>query len=101
MYIVNKNKTQIVNLNQVTVIFIGADECSIKADFPTGKGCQIAKYESREAAIVAMEMLGKAIGRTDAFFFPSDEYLQTKILEQESRQTHHITGKKTKGHGGS
>ena len=101
MYIVNKTKTQIVNLEQVTAVYIGADECSIKVDFSTGKGCQIAKYDSTMAAVTALEMLGKAIGKAEAFFFPSDEYIRGKIQENSEQKQHHIAGKKTKGHGGS
>lgn len=102
MYIINKNKTQIVNLEQVTAVYIGADECSIKADFSTGKGCQIAKYDSQTAAVAALEMLGKAIGKTEAFFFPDDAYIHGQIQGQRTEQKqHYATGKKTKGHGGS
>lgn len=100
MYIINKSKTQILNLEQITVIYIGADDVSIKANFATGSGCQIEKYDSLTEAAMALEMLGKAIGRNEVFFFPDSKALKAKI--QEGKQvTHHITGKKTKGHGGS
>lgn len=101
MYVINKSKTQIVNLEQITAVYIGADECSIKADFSTGKGCQIAKYDSQAAAVVALEMLGKAIGKTEAFFFPDDAYIRGRVQERKEQEQHHVTGKKTKGHGGS
>ena len=100
MYIVNKNKTQIINTEQVTVMYIGGDECSIKADFVTGKGCLVARYDSHEAATAAMEILGRAMGHTDVFFFPKDEMVQAHIKENEQKW-HHASGKKTKGHGGS
>ena len=100
MYIVNKNKTQLLNLGQVTALYIGADDVSIKAEFATGNGCQVARYNSHEEAVTAMEMLGRAIGRGEVFFFPDSMELQAKIQEGKQKP-HHISGKKTKGHGGS
>ena len=102
MYIVNKSKTQISNLNHVTSLYIGTDNTSIKVDFINGKGCQAAKYKSHEEAVTALEMLGRAIdlGRSEAFFFPDGKELQAKIQKGEQK-AHHISGKKPKGHGGS
>ena len=105
MYIVNKSKTQLLNLEQVTALYIGADDVSaddvsIKADFTTGNGCQVARYNSRAEATAAIEMLGRAIGRSEVFFFPDSKELQAKIQDGKQK-VHHISGKKTKGHGGS
>lgn len=100
MYIVNKVKSQILNLAQVTALYIGADDISIKADFATGNGCQVARYSSHAEAVTALEMLGRSIGRNDVFFFPTDKEVQAKI-QQGSTKIYHVTGKKTKGHGGS
>lgn len=100
MYIINKSKTQIANLEQITSLYIGGDECSIKADFITGKGCQIARYSSRAAATTALELLGRAIGRAEVFFMPDDEAVLAQAKADEQKW-HHATGKKTKGHGGS
>lgn len=100
MYIVNKSKTQLLNLEQVTALYIGADDVSIKADFATGNGCQVARYNSRAEATVAIEMLGRAIGRSEVFFFPDSKEIQAKIQDGKQK-AHHISGKKTKGHGGS
>ena len=46
MYVLSKNRMQIINLEQVTAMYLGADETSIKVDFVTGKGSQIGKYVS-------------------------------------------------------
>lgn len=100
MYIVNKSKTQLLNFEQVTTLYIGADDVSIKADFTTGNGCQVARYNSHSEATAAIEMLGRAIGRSEVFFFPDIKELQAKIQDGKQK-VHHISGKKTKGHGGS
>lgn len=100
MYIVNKDKTQIVNLEQVTCLYIGGDECTIKAEFSTGKGCQIARYDSHEVAAAVIEEIGKAAGNTETFFLPDNETARAKA-KLNAQKWHHVTGKKTKGHGGS
>ena len=65
MYIINKDRTQLANMEQITALYIGTDGRSIKADFVTDKGCQIARYDTREEACAAIELFGKAIGRTE------------------------------------
>ena len=98
MFIVNKDRTQVINMNQVTVLFIGSDECSVKVNFAAGQGCQVARYNSHNAAAAAIELLGKSMANCDeVFFFPDDERVRTHAAEK----WHHATGKKTKGHGGS
>lgn len=100
MYIINKSKTQFLNLEQVSILYIGTDNVSIKADFANGKGCQVARYDSHSEALTALEMLGKAAERNKVFFFPDDKEIKAKMIV-EKQKVHHITGKKTKGHGGS
>lgn len=100
MYILNKNRTQIVNLDHVTAMYVGADETSIKVDFVTGKGCQVGKYASEKHAQKALEMLTLNIGRKEAFRMPGDEEIRG-LLEGEEGRRCNIGGKKQKGHGGS
>lgn len=102
MYIINKDKTQFLNIEQVLTMYIGADDVSIKADFVNGKGCQVARYNSHSEAVMAIEMLGNAVavGRSDVFFFPDDKEIQARMITQKQK-TYHSAGKKTKGHGGS
>lgn len=100
MYILNKSRTQIVNLDHVTAMYVGADETSIKVDFVTGKGCQIGKYASEKHAQKALEMLTLNIGRKEAFRMPADEEIRG-LLEGEEGKRCNIGGKKQKGHGGS
>lgn len=99
MIIVSKDKDSIVNMEQVTNIFVGNDGYTVKAAFANGSGCQLGRYNSPIANKV-IEMIGLAVGRTEVYFLPNDEAVAAKM--NETKQTyHHVTGKKTKGHGGS
>lgn len=61
MYVLSKNRMQIINLEQVTAMYLGADETSIKVDFVTGRGSQIGKYVSDTYAKKALELLILAV----------------------------------------
>lgn len=100
MFIVSKDKKAIINTEQITSIYIGADSCTIKADFGNGKGCQIARYSSEKASQVAMDILANSFGKSDICFMPEDNSINARLNFVEQKY-HHITGKKTKGHGGS
>ena len=101
MYVLSKNRMQIINLEHVTAMYLGADVTSIKVDFVTGRGSQIGKYVSDTYAKKALELLILAIGRRgEAFSMPTDEEIRELLGNQESKN-HNIGGKKQKGHGGS
>lgn len=100
MFIVNKNKSSIVNMSQITVMYLGADNCTVKADYQNGNGCQLGRYNSEAAARMAMEIVANSMGKTEVCFMPEDSAVNAKINLVEQKQ-HHISGKKTKGHGGS
>jgi hypothetical protein len=100
MYIISKDHKSIVNLALSTSVYVGADGCSLKADFENGKGCQIGRYNSDVEARAAIEIISANVGKTEICYMPSDETVRAKLDVTERRQ-HHISGKKTKGHGGS
>lgn len=100
MYIVSKDKKAIVNTEQITSIYIGADGCTLKADFGNGKGCQIGRYMSEKECQTAIEIIAGSFGKADVCFMPEDSAISAKINTGEQKQ-HHISGKKPKGHGGS
>lgn len=100
MYIVSKDRNSIVNMSQMTALFVGADNCTIKADYHNGKGCQLGRYNSEAAAKTAIEIISNSVGKSDICFMPDDNAVNAKINLGEQKQ-HHISGKKTKGHGGS
>lgn len=99
MFIVSKERDNIINTSQITNIFAGGDGYTVKAAFANGSGCQIGRY-SRPVANKVIEMIGLAAGRTEVYFMPQDEEVDAKQNAEQTRY-HHITGKKTKGHGGS
>lgn len=103
MFIVGKDKETVANTEFVTNIYIGIDNCSIKANFIDGKGCQIAKYNSEEQAQIAMEILLNDLekGKSGVCIFMPDENAIKAKLNSKEQKYHHLTGKKTKGHGGS
>lgn len=41
MFLVSKDKNSIVNMLQMKVVYLGSDNCTIKADYQNGKGCQL------------------------------------------------------------
>lgn len=100
MYIVSKDKKSIINTEQITSIYVGADGCTLKADFENGKGCQIGRYMSEKECQIAIEIIAENIGKSDVCFMPKDSFINAKI-NLEEQKTHHISGKKTKGYGGS
>lgn len=100
MFIVNKDRSAIINTEQITTIYVGADNCTIKADYRNGNGCQLGRYNSETAARIAIGMVADIIGKAEVCFIPDDNSVNAKINLGEQKQ-HHISGKKTKGHGGS
>ena len=100
MFLVSKDKKAIVNMSQITSIYIGADGCTLKADFENGKGCQIGRYKSEKESQTAIQIISESVGKNEMFFMPQDDSINAKLNLAEQK-THHITGKKTKGHGGS
>lgn len=100
MYIVSKDERSIVNAEQITSIYIGADGCTIKADFENGKGCQIGRYMSEKACRIAIKILAEDSVRNSVCRMPTDAAINARISLEEVK-AHHISGKKTKGYGGS
>lgn len=102
MIIISKDKKHIINFDYVTDIFIGSNEVSIKINFSNSKGCELERYCNQEDTNVAMEMLCDAISRkASKFEMPTEKQIQAKIVQYHDTLSRHISGKKTKGHGGS
>lgn len=99
MYLINKNKDSIVNLDKITNIFIGADNLTLKANFLDKTGCQLAKYNSREETFIALEMLFENFNK-NIYKVPSENEIKNRILSNE-KKVRHIKGKKQKSYGGS
>lgn len=101
MYIITKNKRHIVNLSHVAEMFIGNDGVSIKINFDNGGRYELERYNSPRETETAMEMLCDAVGKVETFRLPTEKEIQAKLVQTHDGIPHHITGKKSKGHGGS
>ncbi len=101
MFIVTKDGKSIINARYVTSIYMGVDKCCIKADFENGKGCQIARYDTDKYSEIAMNVIADSIRRDETIcYMPDDKGVKAR-LNIEEQKYHHLTGKKTKGRGGS
>lgn len=104
LIIVNKGRNDAYNINHVTNFYIGSDGCSIKVSAGSAtRGGILGKYSSYEETRKAFEILLDGIARNDTeiLYMPSDTEVTGKLKAQPQQAYHHITGKKTKGHGGS
>ena len=75
MIVVNKQRTSLINMDHISCIYMGVDG-SLKANYAAGDGCQIARYNTPDEAVRAR-------------------------IAASGQKYHHVTGKKTKSHGGS
>lgn len=96
MIIMSLNGSNLINMEQVENIFLGADRKSVKANMVSRSGCELAKYSDYECCKYALEALFLAIKNEDkAFQFPKEEDMK------HARQYHfHCTSRKV-SHGGS
>ena len=100
MYVISKDGNSIVNMDHVTSIYIGADGCTVKADFANGKGYQLGRYDSMQECLIAVEIVAEKLETRKNSCLPSDSVVSAKLRLVRQEQ-HHISGKKTKSHGGS
>ena len=57
-------------------------------------------YNSDQEARKAVEIVADSIGTMEVCYMPDDDSVKAR-MNLEEQKYHHITGKKTKGHGGS
>lgn len=104
MLIVAKGASCILNTEYITKIYIGSDGCAIKADFQNGQGTQICRYDTSNAAAIAMNMVAEEMKRLQekgsVVFFPDDESVKQRIIHADVK-TYPVDGRKRKPHGGS
>lgn len=102
MIIVNKERNDAYNVSHIINFYIGADGCSVKVSAGnTTRGGILGKYNSYDDTKKAFEMLLEKIQKNDEpiIYMPIDKDVLNRL--QTNQAYHHITGKKTKGHGGS
>lgn len=100
--IISKDRTQIINDQYVSAIYISVDGMTIRCEMANGKVWNICRYNSQKEAETAMHILTERLKRDNMAYMPTDEDVKARInASADAYQKHHITGKKTKGHGGS
>lgn len=102
MIAVSKEKSEAYNLDKAERIYIGFDKPVVKIVIGSTRAGNLGEYGSFEKAKKAFDILMQraSIGRNEVIFMPDDSEVDAKL--HEIKQTvHHISGKKTKGHGGS
>ena len=100
--IISKDRTQIINTQYVSAIYIAGEGTTIRCEMSNGKPWNIGKYNSQKEAETAISILTEKMKRDNFAVVPSDEEVKTKINTYVNDiQRHHIAGKKMKGHGGS
>lgn len=100
--IVSKDKTQIINDQHVSAIYIAGEGTTIRCEMSNGKPWNIGKYNSNKETEVAINILTERMRRDNFATVPSDDEVRAKInMYATDCQRHHVSGKKTKGHGGS
>ena len=103
MLIVSKECSEIYNLAHITNFYIGSDGTTIKASAGTTRGGILGKYNSFEETKTALKIMLCRINKKDneVVYMPNDNDVNTVIKSTPECKHHHISGKKTKGHGGS
>ena len=98
MIIMSNSQLNILNLEQIENIFIGADRKSIKANMVSRAGCEVAKYENLEQCMYALGMLFTSIKNEDKTFqFPSVYEIEEKRTAARSASIHVKTKQNRRG----
>lgn len=102
MYVLNKNRTAIVKIDISGRIFVRDNAvCYGRTD---EKPSYLGEYESWEQAKMALKILFDTLKnpRSNAVEMPLEGDVRARVANiTPEAERHHLTGKKTKGHGGS
>ena len=102
MFLYEKQRT-IINLDAVKDIFPGREPGTLAVSFMSGITSKISVYSSEVEAKKAIEMIAEQmeIGKLIVIRVPTAEEVRTRLKHTHLLTEHHVTGKKTRGHGGS
>lgn len=102
MYVLSKKRSEIVKIDISGRIFVrGNSVCCGGAD---EKPLYLGDYESEEQARMALRLLFESLKnqRSTVFEMPLERDVKARVANLiPDLERHHVTGKKTKGHGGS
>lgn len=102
MIIISKERNEAYNWNVAERIYIASDKSAVKIVAENTRAGNLGEYGSFEKAKKALEIIMTEIslGRKEVVYMPDDATVQARMNENKEYY-HHVTGKKTKGHGGS
>lgn len=102
MYVLNKKRNEIVELDISGRIFIR--DTTVYCGRTDEKPSYLGDYESGEQAKMALRLLFEALKNPQihAFEMPLENDVKSRLeIFTQNVERHHKKGKKTKGHGGS
>lgn len=84
-------------------VFIGQEGSFVLLGLVSGQISKFKEYNSEQEAGEAIAMLEEAIrlGKSELFEMPESDVVKSHIQRIPLENAHHISGKKTKRHGGS
>lgn len=104
MYLYSRKRGAIYNLNQVADIFIGRQGNTVSLGLNDGRTLVFEEYSTEALAREAVYMLAETIGhgKINVFAMPEESEVQQRLNNKyPDPEKYGISGKKTKGHGGS
>lgn len=101
MYLISKNGTDIYNFDHITELFISNTDGSIRANFANNARYEIERYDRREDAILAIQIISEKIGKQDVIYTPTTKELQAYRARTHDTKERASNGKKTVRRGGS
>lgn len=76
MYLISKNGTDIYNFDHITELYVSNTDGSLRANFDNNARYEIERYDRREDAILAMQIISEKIGKQEVIFTPTQKELQ-------------------------
>lgn len=78
MFLVSKDKTTIIGVEQISALYISTDRRNIQVETMSGKSWNIGKYNTEHKAIQAMKLLAKRMNteKEITVYVPEDAELQ-------------------------
>ena len=103
MFVVSKKRDSIINTDNTECIYVGEDMTIKAVAGSTAKMYRVGLYQSRDAAVIALEMLTNAMSSKSVFFMPDDETIDREIRRRYAERPDKFAGngKKPVRRGGS
>lgn len=102
MFLYNKKKGYMVNVDMIKDIFPGRESGTLAIGFKNGAATKLIAYSSEVEALEAINMIAERMSTSTRVVICIPDEEEVRIHLRSGKQIyHHATGKKTKGHGGS